>query len=194
MFQGAHVVDERVEPYVGHVALIEGKLDAPGQSALGARDAKIADRLTQHRHHFIFKALWSYEVGVLFQVTQQPLLVFAHAEEVIVFFDQLRLDEMIRTLASHKLLLCIEPLAAKAVKSAVAVEIDVASFIHLSQQFLHISDMVMIGGANEMIVSEATVIPGSAEGCADLVGKCFGVHPRLRGGLSDLVAMFVCAG
>src|SRR5205807_1469556 len=93
-----------------------------------------------------------------------------------------------------KLLLCIEPLAAKAVKSAVAVEIDVAGFIHLSQQFLHIFDVVMIGGANEMIVSESTVIPGSPEGCADLVGKCFGVHPRLRGGLSDLVTMFVGAG
>ena len=45
MFQRTHIVDECIKPYVGHVALIEGDLDAPVKTALGTGDAQVTDGL-----------------------------------------------------------------------------------------------------------------------------------------------------
>ena len=53
--------------------------------------------------------------------------------------------------------------------------------------------MVRIGGANEMIISDAAGIPGRSKYRADSVGISFGIDPLLFCRLSNLIAMLIGA-
>jgi hypothetical protein len=44
--QSADVVDQRVKPNVGHISIVERKLDPPGEPALGTGYAEVFDRLS----------------------------------------------------------------------------------------------------------------------------------------------------
>ncbi len=101
---------------------------------------------------------------------------------------------MIRTFPVDELLFGIETFAAKAVKPAVAVEVNVAGLINLGEKRLHVADVILVGGADKVIVSKATGIPGSLKGCTDLIGKTFGVNTRLRRRLRDLIPMLIGTG
>src|SRR5262247_460550 len=57
VFQSAHVIDQRVKPYIRHIALIERNLDSPGQTTLRTGNAKVANRLAQHCYDFVSEAL-----------------------------------------------------------------------------------------------------------------------------------------
>src|SRR6266478_895389 len=194
MFQRTHIVDERIEPDVGHVALIERNFNAPFQTALRTGNAKVPDGFAQHRYHLIFETRGSDEVWMLFYVSQQPVLVFAHAKEIVLFLDNFRDGLMIRALTVYQFLLCIEALAAEAVEPTVTVEVDVSAFVNPRQELLHVTDMVGIRGTNEVIVSEPAALPCRAKARADLVREYLRLHSRLRGRLRDFVAMFVRTG
>src|SRR5262245_23256195 len=73
VFQGTHIIDQRVKPYIRHIALVERDLDPPGQPALRARDTQITDWLSQHCQHFILEALGTNKVGMCLDVTEQSL-------------------------------------------------------------------------------------------------------------------------
>src|SRR5262249_56450322 len=81
---GAHVAEERVEPDVGHEAIVEGQVDAPVEPALRPRDAEVADRLAQQREHFATVAVRRDALGLRLVQRGPALLVLLHAKEGVL--------------------------------------------------------------------------------------------------------------
>ena len=127
----SEVIDQGVEPDVGDVALVEGQGDAPVQAALGPGDAQILQGLAQEGEHLVPVALRADPVGVVVDVVEEPVLVLAHAEEVVLFLDVGGLGLVVRALAVDQVPLQVEALAAEAVEAAVLAEVDVAGVVHL---------------------------------------------------------------
>src|SRR5438128_12380664 len=90
VLERAHVVEQRVEPDVGDVAVVERKLDPPGEAALRPRDAEIADRLAQERQDLPAISVGDDQVGLRLERLLQARLVSAHAEEVVFLCDTRR--------------------------------------------------------------------------------------------------------
>ena len=64
--EGGDVVEERVEPDVGDVVLVERKLDAPGETALGTGNAEILETAgIDEAEKFRAVALGTHEVRMI---------------------------------------------------------------------------------------------------------------------------------
>src|SRR5206468_2901421 len=146
----ARVVEQRVEPDVGDEALVEWHLDAPSEPALRARDRQILQRLAQKAEDLVSIALGPDPVGVGMNVLEQPLLIAAHAEEVVLFLDELRLCLVVGAPTVDELLLRVEALASRAVEAGVLAEIDVTALVHAREHLLDATLVVLVGRADEM--------------------------------------------
>ena len=192
--RGGDVIDEGVEPDVGHVILVEGQRDPPGQPRLGAGNAEVLQGFAQEGEDLVPVAFRADEIGVVLDIPDEPLLVFAHAEEVVALLPVFRLGLVVRAAAVDELLLHVKPLATDAVVPLVVSEIDVSRVIHLPQDPADIFHMVRVGGPDEVIVGHGQLRPEGAELGADLIGVCFRGDAGLLRGFRDLVAVFVRSG
>jgi hypothetical protein len=135
--EGAHVGEERVEPDVGHVALVEGQRDAPVEPGLRAGDAEVADRLPEKRQDLPAVGVRRDQVRSLVEERHQALLVGAHTEEIVLLGDLGRCHAVVRAHAVDELALLVEPLAPEAVETPVAAEIDVALGVDVREHPSH---------------------------------------------------------
>ena len=129
--QSRDIVNEGVEPDIGHEIAVERQLNTPGQPGLGPGDAQVAKILLEHGEDLVAVALGLNEIRVGFDVFAQRLQVLGHAEEVVLFLDIGWNGLMVRTFAVHQLLLGVEALATKAVVPAIFVEIDISVVVDL---------------------------------------------------------------
>ena len=84
---GAHVVEQGVEPHVGHVVGVERQRNAPAEACLRAADAQVVQRLAQESADFVPTVVRHDPVLVAFQEVNQLLLVRTHLEEIVLFFE-----------------------------------------------------------------------------------------------------------
>ena len=193
VLERAHVVEQRVEPDVGDVAVVERELDPPGEAALRPRDAEVADRVAQERQHLPAISVGDDQVRLRLERLLQARLVGAHAEEVVLLGDLRGRHAVVGADAVHQLALLVEALAAEAVEAAVAAEVDVAARVHPGQDLLHVAHVVGVRGADEVVVAEPRLLPGRAEERAHAVGVRLRRYARRRRGLRDLVPVLVGA-
>ena len=73
---------------------------------------------------------------------------------------------MVRTFAVDQLFFGVEALATVAVKPAVLAEIDIAGIVDPLQDLLHKAHMMGVGGADEVIVGDAAIVPDASETAA----------------------------
>ena len=121
-----HVVEQRIEPHVGDVLVIEGQLDAPLEARLRPADRQILQWVPQEAENLVAIPFRADEVGVTLDVVDEPRLVLRHLEEVVLLLDPLEGPQVVRALAVDDFLLGVEPLATEAVVAAVRAEIDLA--------------------------------------------------------------------
>ena len=86
----AHVVDQGVEPDVGDVLVVEGQRDPPREAGARPGDAEVLQRLAQEGQRLVPVPLRPDEVRVLLDVADQPVLVLAHAEEVVLLLHEVQ--------------------------------------------------------------------------------------------------------
>jgi len=192
--EGGDIVDEGIEPHIGHVLVVERQRDAPGQPFFRPRNAEVFQRFPKEGEDLVPVAFGADEIGVVLDIPDEPLLVFAHAEEVVALLAVFRLGLVVRAAAVDELLLHVKPLATDAVVPLVVSEIDVSRVMHLPQNPADIFHMVRVGGPDEIIVGHGQLRPESAELGADLIGVCFRGDAGLLRGFCDLVAVFVRSG
>ena len=130
--EGRDVVDEGVEPHVGHEAVVEGQRDPPLKPRARAADAQVLQRLAQEAEDLVAIALGPDEVRMRRDVLDQPVLVGRHPEEVVLLLDPGQGRVVVGALAVHDLLVGVEALAAVAVVAAVLAEVDLAGLPQLS--------------------------------------------------------------
>ena len=193
--EGCDVVGKSVEPHVAHVVLVEGQLDAPGESGLGPGDAQILQYSAfQHGKHFVAVSFGTDEVRIVENVLLQLILILGHLEEVVLFADVFRLGLMLGTETVFQFLFGVEALAPVAVVAAVFAEVDVALVIEALKKNLHGLHVIGIGGTDEAVVLDAEFRPEVAEDAGDVVHEGLRRHACGRGGLDDLVPVFIGAG
>ena len=188
------VVDERVEPDIGDELVVKRQGDAPGEARGGPGNAQVLQWFAQEREHLVAVALRGDELRVAFDVVDEPVLVAAHAEEIVLLADRQRLHQVVRALAVDQLLLGEEPLAAPAVEAGVLAEVDVAAVVHQLEDALHRGHVVRVGGADDVVRFHGQVRPGLAEGGGEPVGVLARGLAGLGRGLGDLLAVLVGAG
>src|SRR5215472_5450994 len=152
---GRNVVDERVEPNVGHVLVVEGQGNAPLEPRLRPADREVLKRLAQEAEHLVAVALGLDEAWVVLEVLDQPLLVLGHPEEVVLLFDEGQRPLVIWTLAVDDLLLRVEALAPVAIPAAVLAEVDLAGVVELLEDGLDHALVARLRGADEVVVGDA---------------------------------------
>ena len=86
--ESREVVDQRVEPDVGDVLVVEGQRDAPREPRLRPADGEVLERLAQEAQHLVAVALGLDEARVVLEVLDQPVLVLRHLEEVVLLLDE----------------------------------------------------------------------------------------------------------
>ena len=91
------IVGEGVQPHIDHVLIVEIHRDAPFEGRPG--DAQILKPGQQEVvHHLVFAGHGLNEFRMAVDVVDQPLRVFAHAEEIRLLFGGFALPSAVRAL------------------------------------------------------------------------------------------------
>ena len=186
-----HVVDQGVEPDIGHVVFVEWKRDPPSQTALRSGDAEILQGIPQERQGLVPIALRPDKVRVFLDVVNEPLLVFAHPEEVVALFAVFGNRLMLGAFPVGKFLLHVEPFATDAVEPLVLAEVNIPGLVDLQEDPPDRLHVVRIGRPDEAIVGHRQLRPEGTKLGADPVGVGLRGDARLLGRLGDLVAVLV---
>ena len=189
-----HVVDQRVEPDVGDVLVVEGQGHAPGKAFLGARDAQVAQRLFQESQDFVFARLRPHESWIRIDVFDQPILVLAHFEKVIGLADLPDRAAAFRAVAFLQILFGEEAFAGRAVPALVGVAVDFTAIEEVLQDFLHHTRVPFFRRADEVGIGNIEPRPQFLEADVEFVHVLLGGNATLAGGLLHLLSVLVRAG
>ena len=192
---GAHVVQEGVEPHVGHVILVERERNAPAEADLRAADAKVVQRLAQESADFVPAVVRHNPVLVAFQEVNQLLLVRTHLEEVVLFlepFHRAVADGV--ALVFVQLVFAEEAFFADRVPAFVFLRVDFALVPELLQAFLHKGLVFRHRGADKEVVADAHLLPEVFETVVVFVHMFLRVDSALGGGALHLLAVLVGTG
>ena len=191
--QRGDVVGQRVQPHVDHVLVVKAHRDAPLEGRAG--DAQVLQAGQQEIvHHLVLAGDGLDEFRVLVDVRDQPVRIFAHAEEIRLFGRAHERPAAVRALAVRDLRFREEGLVGHAVPAFVGAFIDVALVVQLLEDLLHLGFMVIIRGADEVIIGNVQGIPNAADVAGDPVHERLGLHPGGFCLLLDLLAVLVGAG
>ena len=192
---GTHVVEERVEPNVGHVVGVERQRNAPAEASLRAADAQVVQRLAQESADFVPAVVRHNPVLVAFEEVYQLLLVRTHLEEVVLFLEPFH-----RAVADGVALVLVEFVFAEeaffadGVPALVFLRVDFSLVPELLQAFLHKSLVFGHGGADKEVVTDTHLLPKVFEAVVVFVHVFLRGHAALVGSALHLLTVFVSTG
>ena len=203
---GGDVVEQGVEPHVGHVLGVEGQRDAPVEG--GAGDGEVLQAAFHEAHDLVAANLGLDEVGVGGVEVEQRLLELGELEEPALLLDALE-----RALAvgaqGHGGLVVVallvgvgvahvglgeEGLLGHAVPALVGALVNVALLAQDLPEVLDGLDVAVLGGADEVVVGDLQLAPELLEGRGLGVAPLLGGHAVGGGGVGHLLAVLVDAG
>ncbi len=184
------VIDQRVEPDVSPGLLIERQRNAPGHSS--SRDADVLQAPLDDPQNLLAPSLRLDEIRPLHQL-QQPVLVLAQGEEVVLLLDPVRLCPVRLALAVDQVILTLERFARDAVEALVQPLEDVPVLVDPRQQSLHRLHMTPIRRANEVVVRDSQRLPRLLERHRHPVTERLRLQPLLRSTLRHILAVLVRA-
>ena len=198
-----HVVQQRVEPHIGHMAVIERHGNAP----IEARTAhgKVVQTAFDEAAHLIHAEIGLHEFGMLVVEREQLVLERGKLEEVRLFLHALERTMAVgaQVLANRTVLLVallhlvvgVIGLVGHAVPTIVAALVQVARFLHALPEVLNRMVLARLGRANEVVIGNLERLPQILEqGSLAVAPRLRRIEAVLLGGLGDLFAMLVHAG
>ena len=93
-------------------------------------------------------------------VINQPVLVFAHPEEIILFLNIFRFFQMLRTFAINQFFSRVKPLASDAIITAVFMFVDFTFVPKILKNILDGFFVIIIGSTNKEIIGDFKLFPG----------------------------------
>ena len=136
----ADVVDQRVEPDVGHEVGVERQLDAPGQPALRPRDAQVVQLLPQEAQRLVAPEVGLDERGVARRCTRPAspgTCSSGRSSWSPVIRSTGAAAAGLGALAVDQVLLREEALAGHAVPAVVVGPVDLVPVVQILQDLLH---------------------------------------------------------
>ena len=131
---------------------------------------------------------------MLVDVVDEPGGVLAHLEEVGLLLGGLHLAAAVGAAAVLELGGGEEGLAGGAVHALVGPLVDVALVVELLEDPLDLPLVILVRGADELVVGGVHQIPDGPDVAGHPVHVGLRLHPRLLGLLLDLLAVLVGAG
>ena len=133
-----------------------------------------------------------------FDVVDQPVLVFAHTEEIAFllhgFHGAAAVRAALDAVLFHHLGGGPEGFAGGAVHAFVSALVDVALLIERAENFLNDLFVPLLGGADEIVVLDLHQLPQFLGVSHDFVHVRLGRHALFSGLALDLLAVLVGAG
>ena len=164
------------------------------QPAFGPADTEVLQRLAEESQHLVTARLRSYEVGVVLDVLDEPLLVFAHLKEVVALLYLNNFPTAIRTVAFSQVFFSPESLIGDAVPARIGTLVNIPAVEELLKKVLYYIDVALLGGANEVVVRDVKTAPEVLKTDNHFVAVLLGCFPPLPGGLFHLLAVLICTG
>ena len=128
-------------------------------------------------------------------VLDEPVLILAHAEEIVALDDGVDLALAVRAeLAVDQVLLREEALAGDAVVALVLGLVDEVAVVEVLHDGLDDFPVAFLGRADEVVVRDAEALPELLEPDHGAVALLDRRHAVFLGGLLDFLAVFVGAG
>ena len=114
-------------------------------------------------------------------MVDELLGIFAHTEEVSLLLCGLYRTAAVGALSIHHLGRGPEGLAGRTVKALIMALIDIALFVELLKNLLHLLFMVLVSGADEFIIGCVHQIPDIFDLSRHVVHKLLGRHAGVLG-------------
>ena len=146
--------------------------------------------------HLIGAAVGLNKRRVVLDILNQSVGILRKPEEIALLLNQLHGAAAVRADAARLLHLTVEPeaLAGGAVVSGVFRFIDVALVVELLKHLLHGLDMIVVRGADELIIGDIQQFPEILESRNDLVYILLRGNARRLGLALNLLAVLVRTG
>ncbi len=128
---------------------------------------------------------------MVLNVFDKPVLIFAHAEEIVAFLAVFGFGLMIGTLPVNQFLFHVKAFAAHAVVSFIRTEINISRIVDFLQDVADGFHVVWVRGADEIIVGDGKLRPQTAKLGADAVGVFLRGDACFAGGLGDFIAVLI---
>jgi hypothetical protein len=123
------VIHQCIEPDIGDVVSVEREFDAPGQARLRTRNRKVFQGLLEKPQDFVAARARFNEIRMLLDVGLQPVLILAHAEEVVFFAEPFDRPSAVRAEAAYDIFFSPKPFIRGAIPSGVVRLVDVPSLV-----------------------------------------------------------------
>ena len=197
-----HIVEQRVKPYIGHMALVKRNLDAPVKAR--ATHGKVVEAALDKAANLVHAERRLNKIGVLVIELEQLVLesgklkevgLLLHAlERTVAIGAQVLADAAVLLVALLDLRIGKVGLVGHAVPAVIAALIQVTGLLHALPQILHRMMLARLGGTNEVVVGDLELAPKLLEVRSLAVGPLLRCHAVLGSGLGNLLAMLVHTG
>ena len=127
-------------------------------------------------------------------VILELLRIFTHFEKVRFFFGFAHRSAAVGAASVYQLRLGEERLARNAVPAFVLAFINVALFVQLRKDFLNHFLVLLVGGADEMVVTGSDGVPDLTDLRRDIVDVLLRRNAFFFGQLLDFLPVFIGAG
>ncbi len=145
--------------------------------------------------HFVLAEFRLDEIRMFVDIVNQPLLVFAHPEEIILLRDDAQLLLMLRALAAFiQFLLRVESLTANAIVAAIFIEVDISAVVDLLQNRLNNLLVIIISGADKEIVTDVQFLPQFLKTDHRFITVLPRLYTPFFGSLCHLLTVFIGTG
>ena len=184
------IVGERVQPHINHMFRIEIHGNSPFKGSSGHTEI-LKSRKQEIVHHLVLAGFRLDEFRMILDILDQAVRIFAHLKEIRLLLCGNAGASAIRTLTVHKLGFCKEGLTGSTVHSLVMPLVDIPLGVHFFEDLLHLFLMVLICGADELIIRSIHKIPDIFDLTGYLIHKFLGCYSRFLRLQLDLLTMLV---
>ena len=187
------IVCQRVKPYINDMLIVKINRNSPLKRSSGYAQI-LKSRKKEVVHHLVLTGFRLNEFRMCLNVLDQTVCVFAHFEEISLFFGWYAWASAVRTFSVYKLGFCKEGLAWSTVHSLVLSFVDVPFCIHFLENLLYLFLMVCICGTDEFIIGCVHQIPDILDLTGYVINEFFRCNTCFFCFQLNLLAMLVSSG
>jgi len=187
----AQIAGERIVPDVDDVFGIAGPGQAPFHGF--AADGDVAQARFHPAQDFVAAEGRANEIGLFLVQFHEAVLERGELEEIVFLIDQFTGTAAQRAIGWFRGVGYIE-VVKNTVAALVNAFVNVSSVASFQKQAANGAQMLHGGGANEMGVADAELVPQATENCRVAVHQFARGDARFGGGASDIFAVLVGAG
>jgi hypothetical protein len=124
----------------------------------------------------------------------QPGLILAHPEEIVLLRDLTDRTKTVRALSLGEILLRPESFAGDTVPTLIIVLIDLPTIVKILEDLLNDLLVADFCCADEVIIGDSEPLPERLEAFDHFIAVSFWIHSPLLCCLLNLLTMFICTG